>query len=366
MDERFRPRIDSPCVPAETTSMELHTVDPLVDSRWDDLVASHPRASVFHSTGWLRALAKTYGYQPLVVTTALRDMPLSGGIAFCAIRSCVTGARLVSLPFADHAEPLVDDADDQEQIGEWAKEVCAGGGWKYVELRPVTWQMSSSLALAASHVFWLHTMDLRPSAQELYGNLHKDCIRRRILHADREHLEYERGSSDELLRAFYGLLLITRRRHRLLPQPRRWFQNLMSEIWPRPEIRLVRKDGVAIAAIFTLRHRNTVTYKYGCSDERFHRLGGMPFLFWKLIEESKLEGALQIDFGRTETGNHGLTEFKDRLGASKARISYLRYPADTNLLSMESRSAAAARRALSVLPNGVSSRLGGLLYRHVG
>ena len=69
---------------------------------------------------------------------------------------------------------------------------------------------------------------------------------------------------------------------------------------PNAEIRLARKGGVPIAAILSLKHRRTVVYKYGCSDEKFHHLAGMPFLFWKLIEESKDAGAEQIDFGRTD------------------------------------------------------------------
>jgi len=67
-------------------------------------------------------------------------------------------------------------------------------------------------------------------------------------------------------------------------------------------------------------------YKYGCSDEKFHHLAGMPFLFWKLIEESKALGAEQIDFGRTDMDNDGLVEFKDRFGTTRQRLTYYRYP----------------------------------------
>ena len=43
---------------------------------------------------------------------------------------------------------------------------------------------------------------------------------------------------------------------------------------PHFDIRVARKDGKAIAAIVTLRHRRDVVYKYGCSDEQYHYLGG--------------------------------------------------------------------------------------------
>jgi len=47
---------------------------------------------------------------------------------------------------------------------------------------------------------------------------------------------------------------------------------------PHFDIRVARKDGKAIAAIVTLRHRSAVVYKYGCSDEQYHHLAGMPLL----------------------------------------------------------------------------------------
>src|ERR1022692_3890628 len=49
---------------------QAHCIDPLLDARWDSFLESHPRASVFHSTAWLSALSRTYGYKPVVFTTA--------------------------------------------------------------------------------------------------------------------------------------------------------------------------------------------------------------------------------------------------------------------------------------------------------
>jgi lipid II:glycine glycyltransferase (peptidoglycan interpeptide bridge formation enzyme) len=160
--------------------------------------------------------------------------------------------------------------------------------------------------------------------------------------------------------------MITRRRHQLLPQPRAWFRNLIACMSPNVEIRLARKDGTPIAAILTLRHRRTVVYKYGCSDETFHHLAGMPFLFWKLIEESKTAGAEQIDFGRTDLDNNGLIEFKDRFGTIRRQLTYFRYPESTREKGVVATYLPAARRLFSVLPDALSSRAGQMLYRHIG
>src|SRR6266849_1187401 len=97
---------------SSASTMQLYTLDPLSDNRWDDLVASHSSASVFHQKGWLKALASTYGYYPMVLTSAPAGKRLTDGIVFCQVKSWITGARLVSLPFADHCEPLLNDIGD--------------------------------------------------------------------------------------------------------------------------------------------------------------------------------------------------------------------------------------------------------------
>ena len=346
--------------------MRLYTLDPMQDPRWDDLVASHPRASAFHQRGWLKALAMTYGYRAMVLTSTPAGKPLSDGIVFCEVKSWITGSRLVSLPFADHCEPLLNETRDSLDFTEWMRTEYGRQDWKYIELRPLLWEAPSGCPLAASQSFWFHTLSLAPSVEQLFGHLHKNCIQRRIRRAEREQLSYEKGCSEEILNDFYRLLMITRRRHKLLPQPRAWLRNLVGCMSPNVEIRLVRKDAIPIAAILTLRHGCTVVYKYGCSDETFHHLAGMPFLFWKLIEESKTAGAEQIDFGRTDLDNGGLVEFKDRLGTTRRRVTYLRYPESKAEKSVVATYLPVARHVFSVLPDALSSQMGRVLYRHIG
>ena len=223
--------------------MQLYTLDPMQDARWDDLASSHPRASVFHQRGWLKALAGTYGYRPMVLTTTQPGKPLSDGIVFCEVRSWITGNRLVSLPFADHADPLVNETCDTSVYTEWLRAECLRQKWKYIELRPLSWELPSDSPLVESQSFWFHTLSLTPSIDQLFQGLHKDCLQRRIRRAEREHLSYEKGCSEGLLNDFYRLLMITRRRHRLLPQPRAWFRNMVACMSPNVEIRLARKGG---------------------------------------------------------------------------------------------------------------------------
>ena len=134
----------------------------------------------------------------------------------------------------------------------------------------------------------------------------------------------------------------------------------------RMEIRVAGKDGTPVAALLTLRHGPSVVYKYGCSDERHHTLGGMPFLFWKLIAESKESGLTEIDFGRSNISQAGLTTFKDRFGTTRKSLPYFRYSPNRQQRSSGLGNSRAMRKVFSILPAAVLPTVGRMLYRHMG
>jgi hypothetical protein len=343
----------------------IHSINPLSDSRWDDLVARHPRASVFHERGWLEALVRSYDYEPFVLTSTPPGKPLSDGVVLCRVSSWITGTRAVSLPFADHCEPLLNGTGECAEFMRWLRAECDRQHWRYVELRPLSWDEKSDCSLQPNRSYFFHTLDLTPPLEEIFRGLHKDSMQRRIRRAEKEGISYEVGS-EELLDEFYRLVLITRRRHRLVPQPRSWFWNLIRSMGDSIRIRVARKNSSPIGAMLTLRHRSTVVYKYGCSDDKFHNLGTMPFLFWKLIEESKASGVREIDFGRTDLDHEGLITFKDRFGTTRRVLSYYRYPQAEKRGVAASWSPRAMGRVFTVLPDFALPTIGRVLYRHMG
>jgi CelD/BcsL family acetyltransferase involved in cellulose biosynthesis len=344
----------------------LNLIDPLDDPRWDDLVARHPSASAFHRRGWLEALKQTYGYKPFALTSAAPGEALTNGIVACRISSWLTGTRLVSLPFADHCEPLSGNSFDRQLLADGLVEECARQHCKYLEFRPLPSSANPGNEFQSGESFYFHELDLSPTIEQLFKGLHKDSIQRKIRRAEKEQLTYEVGRTNEFIDTVYNLLLITRRRHHLPPQPKTWFRNLARNMGEALHIRVARKNGAPVATLLTLRHRGNVIYKYGCSDGAFHQLGGMPFLFWKLIEESKASGAERIDFGRSEMENEGLVAFKDKFGTTKKTLTYFRHPQGKKRNASSWGDSGFARRVFSVLPDGVLSAAGKILYRHIG
>jgi hypothetical protein len=346
----------------------VFTLDPLVDERWPKFLLRHPEASVFHSVAWLSALQTTYGYEPIVFTTTPPDeAELSNGVVFCQVKSWLTGNRLVSLPFSDHCQPLACD-HDLNLILESVHARKQSDRYKYIELRPLAAESIADFApsLGVSESFKFHAIDLRADLEQIYRGFHDSCVRRKIKRAEREKLTLESGNSSALLDKFRHLLLLTRRRHKLPPQPAEWFNNLARCFGDNLTVHLLSKDACPAASILTLTYKQTVMYKYGCSDARFHNLGGMPLLFWRAIEHSKAMGMTNFDLGRSSSEDAGLVAFKGHLGAASSELRYYRDPAPPLTNHSLSQQTSWARRALAHMPEPVLVGAGNLLYRHLG
>jgi hypothetical protein len=326
----------------------------------------HPEASIFHTPEWLDALRQTYGYQPVAFTTS-KGAELSNGLVFCEVKSWLTGKRLVSVPFSDHCQPLASGAD-LNVIMESLQSARGTERWKYIEVRPLCDEAMRGLGGLGvnGENFSFHKIDLRPVVNTIYRGFHDSCVRRKIKRAEREKLTYETGRSEDLLKKFRHLMLLTRRRHKLPPQPAAWFSNLAKCLGEHLTIHVLSNGSTPIASILTLSYKKSLMYKYGCSDARFHNLGGTPLLFWKAIQQGKEAGAEEFDLGRSGYEDPGLIEFKERLGGVASELRYYQSPAPRAKKAPTKASTSWARTALSKLPDPLLAGVGQFLYRHIG
>lgn len=349
--------------------MRVYEVDPTQDVRWTDLLERHPNASIFHSVSWLNSLRDTYGYEPVVFTTSPPDSDLKNGLVFCRVKSRLTGRRLVSLPFSDHCDPLCESAEDTNYLIRCLQTSVEKQGWRSLELRPIHWtfdQPGEGNSFRPAATYFLHTLDLRPNLRHLFSSLNKDSVQRRIQRAQRANLLERCGRSDDLLKTFYALFQITRARHQLPPTPYVWFQNLIRFHGDALEIRIAYDGGNAIAAILTLRFKNVLYYKYGCSDQRFNKLGATPWLFWSAITAAKSNGATEFDLGRTQEDHAGLLAFKNHWVPQPKRLVYWRFPDIYFLNPVNNWKLKMAKRIFSYMPTKLLAITGKLIYPHIG
>lgn len=343
----------------------VYEIDPLQDNRWSQFLDRHPTATLFHSKEWLTALRRTYGYRASVLTTASPGADLANGLVFCRVQSWLTGRRLVSVPFSDHCTPLIDGGRNFSCLLSHLQSEVAEAKEKYLEIRAITGAASRAAGLTVSKTFCLHRLDLRPSLNDLFQGLHANCVRRKIARAQRERVTYEDGTSEELLRKYYQMAVLTRRRHQIPPQPVSWFRNLLSCFGERAKIRVAFHEGQPAAGVLTIRYKNNLTYKYGCSNPMFHRFGPMQLLLWRSIQEAKEDGLVEFDMGRTDWRNAGLLTFKDRWGAARSTLQYFRDPVPNSHPATADIPMRIAKRISAWAPDSFWCAAGNLLYRHI-
>jgi hypothetical protein len=349
----------------------VYQFHPLKDPRWEEFLQRQSCSSIFHTVAWLKTLHGTYGYEPIAITTSPSGTDLQNAAVFCRVESWLTGRRLVSLPFSDHCDFLVEKAQDLSAMVSTLRGRLGRDNLDYIEVRPRLAPSFAILESDSTQSHLLHEIDLSPDLETLFRNCHKNSTQRKIYRAAREKLKYEEGRSEILLEAFYRLYLLTRRRHIMLPQPKRWFQNLINNFGEALKIRVAFKDRLPIASILTIRHKDGLVYKYGCSDARFQRLGGVHLLFWKSIQDAKRDRLCVFDLGRSECGNTGLIAFKDRWGAKRSVLTYLRL-----LNSAQSEGGfvppgvdwkeQTAKKVLPYLPDWVIGAAANMMCKHLG
>jgi hypothetical protein len=268
------------------------------------------------------------------------------------------------VPFTDHCEPLVSESAEVESLLTRLTQQVTEEGWRYFEMRPVQYVPPPQVGLGISTTYFLHRLNLQTSQEALFKSFHKSCIQRVIAKAERNSLRYEQESSEKLLPQFYKLLIMTRRRLGLPPQPLKWFRNLVACLGQDLKIRVVFKGDVPVASILTIRTKRVMVYKYGCSDTRYNNLGGMVLLLWGAIREACEAGLQEFDLGRSDIDQEGLTVFKDHWGATRTTLNYWAYPPPSSQhgLGIPMR---LLKGVVPRMPVFCLVMLGRLLYRHI-
>ena len=348
--------------------MGFYRVNPISDPRWTALVEKHPLSSVFHTVPWLQALERTYGYSSVAFTNSSPNEKLENGAVFSRVRSWLTGQRLVSLPFSDYCDFLFDSAENLDLLARYLRSTLDNEAWKYIEVRPTEpdrGKILDKFKFHSSSEYVLHRIDLQRDSNSIFKSFDKDSIQRRIRRAERAHLTEKSGRSECLLKDFYDLLVITRSRHQVPPQPYEWFHNLTGGFGDALEIRVAYKESTPVAAILTLRFKDKVYYKYGGSDRTFNNLGATPLLLWRAVEEAKFNGAVEFDLGRTDADNQGLIAFKDKWGSSSRPLVYLRL-SSSSLARGNELKLKMMKKIFARMPPRLLEFTGKLIYRHIG
>ncbi len=352
--------------------MPLFVVEPWIDARWDAYVASHPRATVYHTSAWIRLVCEI-GRYPSLCLLSEHDGRVTGLLPFVSVDSALTGRRVSTLPFSDAVGALADDEATAHALVEEARAVRVRRRSGFYELRgPYTLRDGSNVepkGFARSTHFSNFVIPLAGDAEAVRKTFARTSVRQTITKGERLGVVVRAGDARDL-DAFYSLYVKNRRRHGIPPQPRSLFAHILERMTnsPRAILYLAEHESRAIAALIVIRF-NGVTYaKYEGVDETRRELVALYPLFWKTIEDAVNAGDRLYDFGRTAGDNPGLNEFKQRWGTTKVDLPYYFDPPreGVSVVKSDSLKYRLFTNAFRRMPESWSIRIGKRIFRHFG
>jgi hypothetical protein len=338
---------------------EIQVLDPTVFGHWDQLLTTHPEATIFHSRGWASTLVSTYNFEcRYVVATA--SGCLLGLLPIMEARSWLRGVRGVSLPFTDNCSALTSETVSREALINVAVRQAHVSDWKHLEL-------CGDHPIEDSATYYRHQIDLKQGADGAFGNF-ESSVRRAIRKAERTDVAVEFSTSLDAVEVFYQLHCRTRTRHGAPPQPFRFFESLWRHVVDKQHgfVALAHHEGRPIAGAVFFTFGRKALYKFGASDTRFNSSRGTNLVIWRSIQKLAGAGIAELDFGRTSHQNFGLRRFKLGWGARESLIRHARYCVDSRrFVSARDIATGIHTRICSALPVFASRWVGALAYPHM-
>lgn len=286
---------------------------PQTDPRWLSFVAS-ARPSLFQAPRWCRLITAEYGF-PAKVALALRGPTVVAGLPYAEVED-FRGPRRVAYPFSDFCD-LLGDPSGWPAI---EAALCADGlPWQIRSLAPPPGELQSVESPGVHQ-----SVALPATSAQIAGIVHQ---KQRV---NAQRLQRVGGtcrkvSDGSFLEPFYQLFATLRKRKfRLLPQSKTFFERLVSSYFPEKGFTLFAElNGNVLAAMILLAEGDTLYCKYSASNADGDSLRPSNFLFRTAVEEAIAGGYRRLDLG-ISVGS-GLQRFKRHLGAESSPYYVGRY-----------------------------------------
>jgi CelD/BcsL family acetyltransferase involved in cellulose biosynthesis len=339
------------------------SLDPVVDPRWNALVRAR-KSSVFQSPAWLGVLRDTYDLD--IRADVLLDEagdPIAG-IAYAKLHDMMD-PRIISLPFSDFCDPIVETAEEWEAL---IHPLLAEG--RRLSLRCLNAELPREDARfeEKNRARW-HAVALEREPDDIWASLHPSA-RRSIRKARASGVTVRPADTRDDLRAFFELHLKLRKyKYRLLAQPYRFFENIWDAfIAPGNGALLLAAIGdEVIGGVLFLEWCDTLYYKFNASSAAHLVLRPNDVVVWEGIDHGRRRGLRYVDFGLSDPEQDGLVRYKRKFATDEKEIYLLEHSPDGS----PSESDARMRSLLPVLtglfvdetvPDEITERAGDVLY----
>lgn len=345
-------------------SGRFEIINPLTCPDWNDMLPAAAGCSFFHTSNWARVLHDAYGYRP-VYLAAIENGRLAALVPMMEVKSALTGARGVSLPFTDVCEQVISDDCRAEEALPYLIELGKNAGWKYIEFRGQRLLPENTPSHSS---FYHHTLTLRGGEESIMAGF-RTCVKNNIRKAEASGVNIAMHTNLGAMKEFYRLHCMTRKLHGVPPQPFSFFRGIHEHVISQGHgfILLASHKGETIAGAVFFHFSGSVIFKFSASNRRYQSLRPNNLVIWSAIRWYTKEGFKDLSFGRTDPHADGLRRFKLSWGTREEIIRYYHYDMKQGIFANRCPEIPGACTAICRrLPITVLKFAGALLYRHIG
>lgn len=299
----------------------IRYINPINNPDWLSLLNRYS-SNIFHSPAWLQVLQETYNMEIGAYVLIDEDERVVAGMPITRICD-MRGERLVSMPFCDYYDPLVETQEQWDLLSEMLAS----------EHLPVTMRLlHNELPLhdprfSEVKVAKWHRIDLRPELPALWDRF-EPSVHRAIHKAEKNGVSVRVAEDHSDLRHFFDMHLHIRKyKYHLVAQPYRFFEQIWKHlIEPGKGMLLMAYHGdTLLGATMFLVWGNTIYYKFNASNMDTLEYRSNDFLVWKAIQWAKAQGLTGLDFGLSDWDQKGLCHFKRKFNAEEKTIHFMSF-----------------------------------------
>lgn len=343
-------------------------VDVLKDKNWDEFVKGHSGGTIFHLSNWARVIYNTYHFKPYYLVLEDNSGKIKAGWPFFLLENGILGKKLISLPFTDYVEPLVNSENDYQDFFENILEIYEKEQVNYIEMR-CNLISSDKEMFKVNNYYKNFVLSISPDIETIWRNCKQKSVRYSIKKAEKTGVKIEKSKEKDAIRIFYNLNVLTRKKHGVIPQPYTFFENIWQLLISKGYgfISIARYNKMPIAASVFFEYKNKIHHKFNASDEKFLNLYPNYLILWDTIKYAYNKGIKYLDLGRTSPDNEGLMSFKRHWGAEEIDLPYYYFPEarGTSTMKQSSLKYKIATGILRKIPSKILIFLGNHLYRHL-
>jgi len=182
--------------------------------------------------------------------------------------------------------------------------------------------------------------------------------------AEKSGLTVREGNSEEDIKNFYELNLITRKKNGIPSFSIEFFQNIIKEL--KVKLLFAELGNKTIASILISSFKDYVYYMYSVSNAQYKHLYPTDLSLWYAIKWASLNGFKYFDLGRTDRADKGLIFFKEKWGSQSEVLRYYYLPRSSFVSSRSGFKFSMVNTLYKRLPVAVAKIFGPPIVKRLG